>query len=304
MPSAGNIITGTAGSAAQGAAIGSMFGPGPGTLIGGAIGGFVGLLGSIFGGGESPEEIMKRRKIEAQKAVAAAYAKKRADLATDTKSTIARAEQGAARRALSTGRSATAGDIAGATGQVYAEGGRALRGLQEAEAEQLASIEAGYAARPIEEDMPLSDVLMSLGSSVANFAMLNKQVQTLDAQKAAADKMATMTIKPVETAVDVSGGSGKTEFAPLYQPGQEVAQPVSYVPGKESAVAPITQLEQIYGEGVGNVNDALTNPNAQGFQGARQGAANRMYNNSRAKYPGGTNSTYNTLIRTVTGRNV
>ena len=293
MPSAGNVISSTGSMAASGALVGSVV-PGVGTLVGGAIGGFVGLLGSIFGGGESPEEIMKRRKIEAQKAVAKAYAMKRAELAKETRSTVARAEQGATRRALSTGRSATAGDVAAATGQVYSEGGKALRDLQAAEAEQMASIEAGYAARPIEEDMPLSDVIQSLGASAANIALINRQIQAVDAQKTAADNVQITKVAPE--------GTYLTEEAlgiPKVQPTlPRTLEPVP-VPGEPQA-EPGKPLGAITEEGIGNVLTALqsSNPNAQGAVGARQGWANRMYNNSQAKVPG----TYRSLMSQIGGR--
>jgi len=273
MPSAGSVITGAAGGAASGFAIG-----GP---IGAGIGGFVGLLGSLFGGGKSAEEIMAERKIAAQKAVAQAYALKRKNLSTDTKELVAQATQGASRRALAGGREATEGDVVGATGQVYAQGGKALRDLTEAEAEQMASIEAGYAARPIEEDMPLSDVLQSLGATAASFAMNDRLTKTLAAQKAAADKVAVNVVPPEATSID-QGGAGLVAERPA------PTEPISAGYNRTQTPA-VTDSAWSLDDAYANVNAALqaSNPNAQGAIGAKQGWSNRMFNNSQSKVPGG-----------------
>jgi hypothetical protein len=253
--------------AAAGASIGGL----PGGIIGGAVG----FLSSLFGGGPDPEEIMAERKRRAQVAIAEAYTAARKNLAIDAKEAVAQASQGAARRALAGGREASEGDIAASTGKVYSETGRAMRDLAEKEASANTELEAGYAARPIEQEMPLSEVLLNLGASAASINNSFKQQAAIDAQRKAAEHMQTEAIKPESTLLDEI--QGLPALSPkAVQPGSPYTGPLA-----PQTAAPGIELEQ--------VSDALSqsnNPYAQGSEGAKVGPANRGRNMAMAKLPG------------------
>lgn len=175
------------GGVGSGAMIGGSISPGWGHAIGGVIGGITGLFG-----GDSEEEIRKKRKAERDRKINEALIQARArtenyraEANQRTQGMIRQAQQDVARRAAASGR---VGDIESSSLPIISKIGelgneaqssltRQQNELEDRYQQALLESEMDFQARPIEPDT--LDTLMGLGSSYLQQSNYDKYLEAM-----------------------------------------------------------------------------------------------------------------------------